>query len=347
AAQWWTKEVGEASAEARKARNVAVRRRGKEDEEATALQAKMKGARLRALVRRETARAGREELEGVTSENLWATVKRRLGGEARGTLSTPPLRKCDGTYAVSTVNKLNLLRPILLPEVHPAAAAAPAAAAPAAPPAREDGEEGDEAGKTDERRKKVESLATPCGGKPADDALPAGNPARRLNPDAPPFLPSTPPSSPPPPPPAPADAPTTLPWPDLEEEEVRAALFATHPFAAAGPDEVSNHVLRSCWPALRLRLVPLLAASLRLGHVPPAWKEGTGTILRKPKKPNYALPKAYRLIVFGQWTAKLLEAIVTRRIAFLGEGDKSILPKLHFGRRRCRSSEDAAAAADD
>ncbi|GAA5921332.1 hypothetical protein JCM6882_006995, partial [Rhodosporidiobolus microsporus] len=41
AAQWWTKEVGEASAEARKARNVAVRRRGKEDEEATALQAKM------------------------------------------------------------------------------------------------------------------------------------------------------------------------------------------------------------------------------------------------------------------------------------------------------------------
>ncbi|GAA5920087.1 hypothetical protein JCM6882_001031 [Rhodosporidiobolus microsporus] len=170
--------------------------------------------------------------------------------------------------------------------------------------------------------------------------------ARRLNPDTPPFVPSPPPSPPRPPPP-PADAPTPLPWPKLEEEEVRAALFATRPFAAAGPDEVSNHVLRSCWPSLRHRLVPLLAASLRLGHVPPGWKEGTATVLKKPKKPDYASPKAYRLIVFGQSTAKLLEAVVARRIAYLGEENEEVLPKSHYSGRRCRSAEDAAVAVDD
>ncbi|GAA5913714.1 hypothetical protein JCM6882_002324 [Rhodosporidiobolus microsporus] len=155
-----------------------------------------------------------------------------------------------------------------------------------------------------------------------------------------------PPSTPPHPSPPP-DTPTSLPWPDLEEEEVCAALFAARPFTAAGPDEVSNHILRLCWPLLCHRLVPLLAASLHLGHVPPRWKEGTVTVLKKPKKPDYALPKANRLIVFGQLTAKLLKTVVARRIAHLGEGNKEILPKAHYGGRRCRSAEDAAVAIND
>ncbi|GAA5920327.1 hypothetical protein JCM6882_001093 [Rhodosporidiobolus microsporus] len=344
AAPWWTADVAEASAAARRARNVAVRRRGREDEEAASLKAKVTAARLRALVQREKARAEREELAGVTSENLWRTVKRRLGGESDAASTTPPLRRSDGTYAVSTSDKLDLLRPILLPEVYPAAAAAavPANAAPAPTPTSPTPRTlGVRLASTKAPGEGGVDAAMGEGGEEEKDA-----PARRLNPDAPPFLPSTPPSPPPRPPP-PADAPTSLPWPDLKEEEVRAALFATRPFAVAGPDEVSNHVLRSCWPSLRHRLVPLLAASLRLGHVPPGWKEGTATVLRKPKKPDYASPKAYRLIVFGQSTAKLLEAVVARRIAHLGEGNEEILPKAHYGGRRCRSAEDAAVAVDD
>ncbi|GAA5920547.1 hypothetical protein JCM6882_004138, partial [Rhodosporidiobolus microsporus] len=372
AAPWWTAEVAEASATARRARNIAVRQRGREDENETAMRARVTTVQLRALVRREKARAEREDLEGVTSENLWTKVKRRLGGGTDAASATPPLRRSDGTYAVSTNNKLSLL----LPEVTTAAAAdgAPANAAAAPPPtpptprtlgvcvastkasgggkddaARKEDEGGDgkggggiESGGGRRRpagdgqpkvsplyscisplSRRKDSLATPRGGKPADDALPADTPARRLNPDAPPFVPSPPP------------------------RRRAAALFATRPFAAAGPDEVSNQVLRLCWPSLRHHLVPLLAASLRLGHVPPGWKEGTATVLKKPKKPDYASPKAYRLIVFGQSTAKLLKAVVARRIAYLGEENEEVLPKSHYGGRRCRSAEDAVVAVDN
>ncbi|GAA6026018.1 hypothetical protein JCM10207_005543 [Rhodosporidiobolus poonsookiae] len=63
-----------------------------------------------------------------------------------------------------------------------------------------------------------------------------------------------------------------LEWPELREEEVRSALFDARPFAAAGPDNVPNNVLQTLWDSLRHRLVPLLAASLRLDHLPRLWR---------------------------------------------------------------------------
>lgn len=119
-------------------------------------------------------------------------------------------------------------------------------------------------------------------------------------------------------------------WPDLQEHEVESALRLARPFAAAGPDGVPNLVLQAAWPALKTRLVPLLAASLRLGHLPSSWRDATGVVLKKPKKEDYALTKSYRLICFEQCVSKLLEPIVARRITHLANSLR-LLPPNHFG----------------
>ncbi|GAA6044434.1 hypothetical protein JCM8097_008588 [Rhodosporidiobolus ruineniae] len=135
-------------------------------------------------------------------------------------------------------------------------------------------------------------------------------------------------------------------WPELREEEVNAALFSSCPFAAAGPDDIPNAFLQTLYPRLRHRLLPLASATLRLGHVPLLWRDAIGLVLRKHKKPDYAKPKAYRMISFVRCVAKVLEKVVARRLGYLSEEGR-ILAKNHVGGRRCRSVEDALACVDD
>ncbi|GAA5990750.1 hypothetical protein JCM10908_003217, partial [Rhodotorula pacifica] len=133
---------------------------------------------------------------------------------------------------------------------------------------------------------------------------------------------------------------TTLDWPDLREDEVESALFGARPYSAAGSDGVPFVVLQQLWPVLRERLLPLYAASLRLGHLPRSWRDAVGIVLRKPKKGDYSLAKAYRLIAFEKTSAKVLEAIVAQRLAYLAESHQ-LLPKEHFGGRQGRSVDES------
>ncbi|GAA5959568.1 hypothetical protein JCM10213_008943, partial [Rhodosporidiobolus nylandii] len=147
--------------------------------------------------------------------------------------------------------------------------------------------------------------------------------------------------------PSPAPSPAAaMPWPELREEEVRTALFSSRPFAAPGANELPNHFLQLLWPLLRRRLVPLYASLLRPGHLPAAWRDAVGLVLRKPKKPDYSVAKAYRLIAFERTLAKCVEKVVTRRLAFLSK-EYEILDEMHFGGRRRRSAEDELVCAAD
>ncbi|GAA6045028.1 hypothetical protein JCM8097_008501, partial [Rhodosporidiobolus ruineniae] len=135
-------------------------------------------------------------------------------------------------------------------------------------------------------------------------------------------------------------------WPELREDEVNAALFSSRPFAAAGPDNIPNALLQMLYPHLRLRLIPLAAAALRLGHLPRPWRDAIGLVFRKPKKPDYPKPKAYRMISFERCVTKVLEKVVARRLGYLSEEGR-VLAKNHIGGRRCRSVEDTLACVDD
>jgi len=62
--------------------------------------------------------------------------------------------------------------------------------------------------------------------------------------------------------------------------------------------------------------------------------------LRKPGKPDYTIPKAFRPISLLPTISKGLEAVVATRLAFMAE-KHNLLPINHFGARKKRSCEQA------
>ncbi|GAA6041624.1 hypothetical protein NBRC10512_007477 [Rhodotorula toruloides] len=99
-------------------------------------------------------------------------------------------------------------------------------------------------------------------------------------------------------------------------------------------------------PLLLPHLVPLYRALLAVSHVPQSWRDASCIVLRKPKKPDYRDPKAYRLIAFERCIAKGLERVVAARLAHLAESH-GMLPASHFGGRKRRSAEDAVVCVVD
>ncbi|GAA5859948.1 hypothetical protein JCM9279_004933, partial [Rhodotorula babjevae] len=81
------------------------------------------------------------------------------------------------------------------------------------------------------------------------------------------------------------------------------------------------------------------------GHLPASWRDGTGVVLRKPKKPDYSETRAYRLIAFGRCVSKLLEAVVARRFSYMGE--RGLWPIEHVGGRQGRLAKDAVTCFVD
>jgi hypothetical protein len=63
-------------------------------------------------------------------------------------------------------------------------------------------------------------------------------------------------------------------------------------------------------------------------------------VLRKPGKPDYSLPGAYRPISLLNTLGKLLEAVMARRLSFFAE-KYGLLPDTQFGGRPGRTTEQA------
>jgi hypothetical protein len=65
-------------------------------------------------------------------------------------------------------------------------------------------------------------------------------------------------------------------------------------------------------PAL---LPALLGPLLAYGHHPPSLKKAFGIVLSKPGKASYDSPSSFRVIVLLRTLSKLLERVVTQRLA--------------------------------
>lgn len=128
--------------------------------------------------------------------------------------------------------------------------------------------------------------------------------------------------------------------PNLTAEEVEAAMMRSKPDKAPGMDEITFRVWKELWPVLGGVIVKLYQASLDLKYVPQRWRTAKIVVLRKPNKPDYSRPKAYRPISLLQTISKGLEAVVARRLSYLAETHR-LLPENHFGGRPNRSAEQA------
>ena len=122
--------------------------------------------------------------------------------------------------------------------------------------------------------------------------------------------------------------------------EVEAALENLSPFKAPGPSGIPNAALKECAAIIAPVFTNLINRCLALGHHPAKWKFFTTITLRKPGKPSYLVPKAYRPIALEDTSSKVVESVVARRLAALAE-EHDLLPPNHFGGRPQRTTTDA------
>jgi hypothetical protein len=140
-----------------------------------------------------------------------------------------------------------------------------------------------------------------------------------------------------------AEYPDPLPkdmFPDLNPDEIKRSLFGMNPKKAAGPDSIPILALQNTWEVCGGSLCNILQACYEIGYFPAAWLTSLTWVIRKPGKPNYSLPNAYRPIALLNTMGKVFEAVIAKRLSYIAE-TQEMLPNCHFGGRPGRSTTDA------
>ena len=129
----------------------------------------------------------------------------------------------------------------------------------------------------------------------------------------------------------------------LTKEQIRKHLARLRPFKAPGPDGIPNIVLTKCADILVDRLWPIYKAIMEKGWYYAPWKAFTTIVLRKPGKPRYDTPKAYRPIALLNTLSKVLTSIVAEQLMYYSEKHQ-LLPVQHYGGCPARTTTDAMHA---
>ena len=140
------------------------------------------------------------------------------------------------------------------------------------------------------------------------------------------------------PPPPPTDLsdtadfkyPEPLNCPPITEHEVTNAINDLSPFKAPGPSGIPNAALQHTSSIMMPLLDVVANASLQLGYHPHSWKNFATVTLRKPGKPDYSVPKAYRPIALEDTMSKVIESVLAHRLTQLAE-EFNLIPENHFG----------------
>jgi ribonuclease HI len=138
----------------------------------------------------------------------------------------------------------------------------------------------------------------------------------------------------------PAASETELPWHPITEREIERSLKTAKGTTAPGEDNLPMLVWKKVWGHLKSFIVSIFTACVELGHHPRQWRSAKIVVLRKPGKPDYSVPGAYRPISLLNTLGKLLEAVMARRLSHLAE-KHSLLPNSQFGGRPGRTTEQA------
>ena len=128
--------------------------------------------------------------------------------------------------------------------------------------------------------------------------------------------------------------------PTITKQQLERAVGKLAPDKAPGPDEITNRVLKKNFSCLQTHLLALVQACLDIGYFPSTFKKTLTIVLRKPNKPDYTKPNAYRPIALECTIGKILESITTELLSYLIE-THDLLPTNHFGARPQRTTEDA------
>ena len=149
----------------------------------------------------------------------------------------------------------------------------------------------------------------------------------------------------PPPPPTPSIPDTCYPRPAnifrfFSPDQIRKVAKKLDPYKAPGPDGIPNVVLKKSMDILIKHIYYIFRAIFKLDVYPDVWRESTTIVLRKPGKPSYEEPKAYRPIALLNTLGKLFSTIVADDLSHFCE-TREVLPKHQFGGRPSRTTSDS------
>ena len=134
--------------------------------------------------------------------------------------------------------------------------------------------------------------------------------------------------------------PLQIPWNPITENEIQRSLERAKGASAPGGDGLPMLVWKKIWPSTSTAITKIFRAATALGHHPKAWRRAVIVVLRKPGKPDYTVPNAYRPISLLNTLGKLLESVMARRLTYYAER-YNLLPDTQFGGRPGRTTEQA------
>ena len=126
-------------------------------------------------------------------------------------------------------------------------------------------------------------------------------------------------------------------WHPITEHEIERSLRTAKGTTAPGEDNLPMLVWKNLWVHL---ITSIFTARVNPGHYPKQRRSAKIIVLRKPFKPDYSIPGAYRPVSLLNTLGKLLEAVIARRLSYLAE-KHDLLPNSQFGGRPGRTTEQA------
>src|SRR5271168_2977524 len=132
----------------------------------------------------------------------------------------------------------------------------------------------------------------------------------------------------------------TIEFEEVTNDQISRVAKGLNPYKAPGLNSISNSILTHCADLLAPHLGPIFRATFNVGYYPHKWKKYKTIVLRKPGKPDYSIPNAYRQIALLDVFAKLLSSCVKELWEHHVER-LNILPKSQYGGRKGQTATDA------
>ena len=130
-------------------------------------------------------------------------------------------------------------------------------------------------------------------------------------------------------------------WPSLTQDELQLACSSKIKGKTPGPDTINQDMIIAAYEAEPDMMFEMYSLFFNIGYHPMAWRQATGAVLKKVNKPDYSIPKAYRVISLLNCLGKVLERIIARRLSILAE-TTDLLDHSQIGGRLRKSAVDAA-----
>ncbi|EJD43443.1 hypothetical protein AURDEDRAFT_66469, partial [Auricularia subglabra TFB-10046 SS5] len=116
----------------------------------------------------------------------------------------------------------------------------------------------------------------------------------------------------------------------ITREQIRRNVAKLAPYKAPGEDRIPNVILKRCIDVLIEYLFHIFSAISRHGFYYDRWRRFVTVVLRKPGRPTYTVPKAFRPIALYNGFSKLYSACAAEDLCYIAEKLK-LLPPTHFG----------------